>query len=90
MDHPEIGEPKKVYTQFDISGDNYDPIKTNVQEVARKGVNVNKMMMIDIDLTQDKEFCPVMDIIAWECSDGVRPNLRKMLGYGMIKIADMF
>lgn len=90
MEHPEVGTPKKVYTQFDISGDNYDPVKTDVQEVLRRGVNVNKMMMLDIDLTQDKDFCPVMDIIAWECQDGVRPNQRKMLGYGTMKIAEMF
>lgn len=86
MEHPEIGEPRKISTSFDISGDRYDPEYVSSLQVKRRGINVNKLLNINVDMFTDKDLCSVMDILAWECSKGDENGERKMFGGGSLNI----
>lgn len=77
-------EPKKGYVTFDISGDEYDAIKSETVRIKNKGICVNKLIKLDIDLPNNKNFCPTMDICAWVMEDGILDKW--LLGYGSINL----
>lgn len=86
MEHPDLGEPNRISTSFDISGDSYDPEYVVGQEIKRRGINVNKLLNLNIDMVSQEELCPVMDIVTWECSDGDNVGERKMFGVGSLNL----
>lgn len=46
-------EPTNVAVSFDISGDDYDPIYTDFKKVKDKGVNINRLIPIKIDVPKN-------------------------------------
>ena len=67
----EVGkiQPKKCYSTFDISGDEFEPVKTDPIKIKNGGININKLISLDIDIPHNKHFCPMLDICAWDVSD---------------------
>lgn len=43
-------EPKKCSVSFDVSGDQYDPVKTDVKPINNQGININKIETIELDI----------------------------------------
>lgn len=70
-------EPTNVAVSFDISGDDYDPIYTDYKKVKDKGVNINRLIPIKIDVPKNQNFCPVIDCYVW---NQINPDKPKLLG----------
>lgn len=45
--------PSNVSISFDISGDDYDPIYTDYKKVKEKGVNINRLIPITVDVPKN-------------------------------------
>ena len=45
--------PSNVCISFDISGDDYDPIYTDYKKVKDKGVNINRLIPLNVDVPRN-------------------------------------
>eukprot|EP01016_Furgasonia_blochmanni_P049256 TRINITY_DN7455_c0_g1_i2.p1 TRINITY_DN7455_c0_g1~~TRINITY_DN7455_c0_g1_i2.p1 ORF type:complete len:1220 (-),score=269.58 TRINITY_DN7455_c0_g1_i2:385-4044(-) len=59
-------KPYKASVSFDISGDDYDAIKTDPMKIENGGVNINKYIDLKVDVPYNRTFCPIMDIYLLE------------------------
>ena len=46
-------EPSNLAVSFDISGDSFDPIFTDYKKVKNGGVNINRLISLDIDIPRN-------------------------------------
>jgi hypothetical protein len=69
--------PTNVAVSFDISGDAYDPIYTDYKKVKARGVNINRLIPLTVDVPKNQNFCPVIDCYVWNQN---LPDEPKLLG----------
>lgn len=43
-------EPKNCSVSFDISGDEFDPVFTDSKKIKAGGININRLITVDIDI----------------------------------------
>jgi hypothetical protein len=63
-------EVQKASISFDISGDTNEPMYTDTMRIRDSGVNVNRILPLMLDVPNNQNFSPVMDVFAWENTDG--------------------
>lgn len=69
-------ETSNCTVSFKVSGSPLEE-KTDVTKVKLGGMNINRLINIELDAPNNQNFCPVMDVFTWEETPG-KP--RKLLG----------
>jgi hypothetical protein len=67
----EIGDtiPEKCSVSFDVSGDDNEAMFTDAKPVLNGGLTLNRLISLELDVPNNQNFCPILDVYMWEESD---------------------
>lgn len=85
MEHPEF-KPQMASVKFSISGE--DSVKSKIYTKPMKiidcGININKLKSFECELPNNRYFCPLLEVSAWETSP--ENDEKKIIGFGCFEL----
>jgi hypothetical protein len=67
--------PNNVAVSFDIGGDDYDLIFTDYKKVMARGVNINRLIPLIVEVPKNQHFCSVINCYLWNQDLPEKPKL---------------
>jgi hypothetical protein len=85
-EHVDGIDPSTCSVSFDVSGDDADAFFTDPMKVKAGGININRLVSLSLDVPNNQNFCPVLDVFVWEETPG-KP--KTLLGTTTIQLSQI-